>query len=236
MVLPTPTIKHEIWFPWNYSLSWLWSSSAAPVASEFNVWVTPALQTRYQATSMQHMEYNEEHTYSRFMTQEDNLLFPIPIYGLLAKYLLLFTPRVIVLMWHVHKNTLSMHRCMDLFSAFWPETSGKQAHLTATTVWVLEGRHSANKILKRTNQKTTTKKTNQNNNNNKHNMKIWICKSATENTTCTCKVHSRASQITRFPRAAGQEHRHAGHPPARTCSWLELSSRKQVIKQSPWML
>lgn len=101
---------------------------------------------------MQHMEYSEEHTYSRFMTQEDNLLFPIPIYGLFAKYLLLFTPRVIVLMWHVHKYCVDAHRCMVLFSAFWPsETSGKQVHLIATIVWLLEGRHSANKILKRTN-------------------------------------------------------------------------------------
>lgn len=163
------------------------SCSAAPVASEFNVWVTPALQTRYQVTSMQHMEYNEEHTYFRFMTQEDNLLFSIPIYGLFAKYLLFFTPRVIVLMWLVHKYSIDAHNCMVLFSAFWPsETSGKQVLLTATFMWLLDRMQAQCKYLRYSKEWIRKQQQQQN--------KIWIFQSATENTTCMCKVYSGTLQ------------------------------------------
>lgn len=177
------------------------------------------------------MEYNEEHTYFRFMTQEDNLLFSIPIYGLFAKYLLFFTPRVIVLMWLVHKYFVDAHNCMVLFSAFWPsETSGKQVLLTATFMWLLDRMQAQCKY-------DTQKNELENNNNNKTRSEYFR---VLQKTPLACarytQVHSRASQNTCFPRAAIQEHRHAGHPPARTCSWLELSSRKQVIKQSLIML
>lgn len=90
-------------------------------------------------------------------------------------------------MWLVHKYSVDAHNCMVLFSAFWPsETSGKQVLLTATFMWLLDRMQAQCKYLRYSKEWIRKQQQQQN--------KIWIFQSATENTTCMCKVYSGTLQ------------------------------------------